>query len=81
MKKCLVFVLLASFISIVCTGCNKQLFDFQYQFNKAIINTGTEIITVDIAKWKDYEGEQLQVITPDGTVYLTSSFNCTLIKE
>lgn len=82
MKKCLVVVLFASFISIVCTGCgNQQIFDLQYTFNKAIINTGAEIITVDVAKWNDYEGEQIQIITPDGTVYLTSSFNCTLIKE
>ena len=82
MKKCLVVVLLASFISVICTGCgNHQIFDLQYTFNKAIINVGTETITVDVAKWRDYGGEQLQITASDGTVYLTSSFNCTLIKE
>lgn len=81
MKKCLVVVLLASIISVVCTGCNKKVFDFQYTFNKAVINIGGEFRTIDVAKWTDYEGEQIQIITPDGTVYLTSSFNCTLIKE
>lgn len=81
MKKCLVVVLLASIISIICTGCNKQVFDFNYSFDKAIMKVGDEVITVDVAKWTDYEGEQLQIIASDGTVYLTNSFNCTLIKE
>ena len=35
MKKCLVVVLLASIISVVCTGCNKQVFDFQLLISEA----------------------------------------------
>jgi len=31
--------------------------------------------------WSDYEGELIQVIAEDGTVYLTSSFRCDLIKS
>lgn len=26
-------------------------------------------------------GEQIQIISTDGTVYLTNSFNCTLIND
>lgn len=60
---------------------NKSWFDTQYDFNKAIIDLRTEVITVDVKTWTDYEdGEQLQIVAKDGTVYLTSSYNCTLIK-
>ena len=61
---------------------NKQLFDFNYAFDTAIIDLHSEVITVEVKSWTDYEdGEQLQVIAKDGTVYLTSSYNCTLIKS
>jgi len=61
---------------------NKSWFDTQYTFDKAIIDLHTEVITVDVKSWTDYEdGEQLQIIAKDGTVYLTSSYNCTLIKS
>lgn len=80
MKK--VFLLFLSMM--VLTGCgNKDLFDTNYTYNKAIINLQNgETIEVDIKQWTDYDdGEQIQVIAKDGTVYLTSSYNCTLIKE
>lgn len=60
---------------------NKTLFDVQYSFDTAIIDLHTEIVTVKVKSWTDYEGEQLQIIAEDGTVYLTNSFNCTLIKS
>lgn len=61
---------------------NKQYYDFNNHFNKAIINIGNETIEVEVKYWTDYEdGEQLQIIDSNGTVYLTSSFNCTLIND
>lgn len=69
-------------IVCMCTGCNKQLFDTTYAYDRAIIEMpGGEVIEVDIRKWCDYDGEQLQIIAEDGTVYLVSSFNCILIKD
>ena len=74
-------------IGLLCgallTGCGNQAwFDTVYTFDKAIINLGNgEVIEVDIKTWEDYEGEQIQIIAEDGTVYLTSSYNCTLIRE
>lgn len=59
---------------------NRQMFDTVYTFDKAVINLHNEVITVEVDTWKDYEGEQLQIKAKDGTVYLTSSYNCTLIK-
>ena len=66
---------------LLFTGCNKQIVDTTYTYNYAYINTGVTTIKVEVAKWKDYEGEQLQIVDTDGHVYLTSAENCILIKE
>ena len=60
---------------------NKMWYDNTDYFDKAIIQLGNEVIEVEVEKWEDFEdGEQLQILTKDGTVYLTSSYNCTLIR-
>lgn len=70
-------------LALGLSGCgNMQMLDTTYTFDKAIINLGNgEVVEVNIKSWGDYDGEQLQIIAEDGTVYLTSSFNCTLIKS
>lgn len=62
------------------TGCNYDLIDTNYSYDKAVITLNGRTIVVDVDKWTDYEGEQLQIITEDGTVILTSSYNCILLK-
>ena len=78
MKKILIALLLAALV-LVLTGCNRQIFDTTYTFNKAIIRLadGT-IVTGAIQSWRDYEGEQLQ-IKIDGVTYLVHSANVTMI--
>lgn len=64
------------------TGCgNYDTWDTEYTFHKAICNIGGEYKTIEIRQWKDYDGEQIQIIAKDGKTYLVSSFNCTLIKD
>lgn len=64
------------------TGCgNKDLWDTNYTFNTAICNVGGEYKKIEIRQWKDYEGEQIQIIDKQGKIYLTSTNTCTLIKE
>ena len=84
----IVFMFASSVFMLACSSVNnvrafnKQIFDFNYAFNKAIINLHDEVITVDVETWTDYEdGEQIQIVATDGTVYLTSSYNCTLIND
>lgn len=81
MKKKLLLIALLFIGTITFTGCNKQIFDFNYTFDKAICNIGGEYKTIEIQKWTDYDGEQIQIIAEDDTVYLVSSINCTLIDE
>lgn len=66
----------------VCGGFNKQIFDFNYEYDTAIINMfdGT-VKKVKIKSWTDYEGEQLQITDTEGKTWLVSSINCHLINE
>ena len=83
MKKKILLGLLLVGLCVPMTGCgNYQMMDFNYTYDKAIIKLANdEIIEVEIKAWTDYEGEQLQIIAKDGTVYLTNSIRCDLIKE
>ena len=67
--------------TMLLTGCNKQVFDFEKTYDKAICEIGGEYKEIKIKYWNDYEGEQLQIIDKDGTTYLVSSINCTLIRD
>lgn len=85
-KSMLITVLaIAIFIIGVCCvggcvgGCNYKVVDLTYKYNYAYIELQNgEIIEGEVENWTDYEGEQLQVQI-DGVIYLTNSFNCTLI--
>lgn len=81
-KKLLTVLLVAAFAVVGLAGCgNKDYVDTVRTYDKAIIDLHGEVVEVDVKKWKDYDGEQIQIIAEDGTVYLTSSYNCTLIRE
>lgn len=80
MKKTIAIITIILML-IGLTGCNKQVIDLNYKYNKAICKIGNETKKIEIKKWKDYDGEQLQIIDKEGNVYLISSYNCTLIKE
>ncbi len=78
MKKIIIAsILLISSLTIL-SGCNKQVFDFNYEFDKVHLHEADKC--VKIKKWNDYEGEQIQVILEDGTVMLVSSNNADLIN-
>lgn len=79
----LMLIAVLALIVCMCTGCgNVQLVDTVYTYDRAIIEMpGGDVIEVDIKKWGDYDGEQLQIVAEDGTVYLVSSYNCVLIRD
>lgn len=69
-------------LTVCLSGCNRQVIDLNYAYDTAIIDLKTEVITVEVESWTDYQdGEQLQIKSKDGTVFLTNSYNCTLIKS
>lgn len=85
MKKVIAIVLAVIVIAVCFAGCggyNKQILDLNRHYNRAIIQLANgEVVEVEVDKWSDYDGEQLQIIAKDGTVYLTSSFRCDLIQD
>lgn len=79
MKKFVVLLVIAVFV--LMTACDYAPVEFKYNFNYAYIRLQNgEVIEGKVEKWTDYEGEQLQV-TINGVVYLTNSFNCTLVYD
>lgn len=66
-------------ITTLLTGCNAQIVDLNYTFNKAIIEGVGEI---EVSSWCDYQdSDMVQVTAKDGTVYLTHSSKVLLIYE
>jgi hypothetical protein len=83
MKKLITLTLVLALLVTMLTGCgNMNLWDTNYTFDRAIIKMpdGTTL-EVEIKQWCDYEGEQVQIIAKDGTVYLVSTYNCILIND
>lgn len=85
MKKLLSLILVAVVLvgcMISFSSCNKQIFDTTYNFNYAYVvwPDGTSE-KISIKSWKDYEGEQIQIKTEDGDVYIFHSSNCVLASE
>ena len=63
-------------------GCNKQIFDTSFTFNKAIVTYGNETVEYKIDSWRDFtDGDQIQFTTKDGKTYLCHSSNCVLVSE
>lgn len=60
---------------------NYQIIDFQYDFDKAIIIQNNHAVVIPVAKWKDYNGEQIQIITPENVVILASNYNTMLVSD
>lgn len=80
MKKRLLALIFICMLGL--TGCNYQLLDTTLSYDTAIIELANgKVVEVEIESWCDYDGEQLQITAKDGTIYLTSSLRCDLIKK
>ena len=68
-------------MGIGLTGCNKQMIDVTYSYERAILSLPNgEVIDGKVQSWKDYEGDQIQVKI-NGKQYLVHSSNIVLISE
>ena len=76
MKKIIIGLSLLFLLS----GCNKQIIDLDYSFDKVICYYNNEKMELKIDKWTDYEGEQIQVKS-NGKTYLLSANKCYLIDD
>ena len=80
-KKAVALATTGVLATAVLTGCNQQVVDVKLYFNKAIIFHDDSAVIVDVKHWNDYDGEQLQLITPDGLIIVTSSYDTKLIND
>jgi hypothetical protein len=84
MKRYIILFVVLAILMVVLPSCgNVDLWDTNYQFDRAIIGfpDGTTK-TITVKQWTDYaDGEQIQIIADDGTIYLVSSYNCILIND
>lgn len=69
-------------LAMSLSGCNKQVVDLTYSYERAIISLPNgEIIDGKVQSWTDYEdGDQIQVKI-DGVTYLVHSSQVVLISE
>ena len=82
MKKYISIILIAVMLIAVLCGCNKQLIDTTYNFNRAIIELPNgEVIDGQIQSWGDYENSDQIQVKIDGKTYLVHSSQITLIAE
>lgn len=77
-NKILVVIAIIIIIALCLTACNKTIVDMKYKFEKAHIRVNDVWFDVDVDKWCDYDGEQLQLILTDGTVMIIHSRDCIL---
>lgn len=84
MKKVLAIVLVAVLVVglLVLVGCNKQMVDLTYSYERAIlVLPNGEVIEGKVSSWTDFEdGDQIQVKI-DGKTYLVHSSNIVLISD
>lgn len=82
MKKIICFALVLTMVAVIFCGCNKQLVDLTYSFDRAVLTLPNgEVIEGEVQSWTDYEdGDQIQVKIDDKT-YLVHSSNIVLIAE
>ena len=81
MKK-LTALVLALILTILMTGCNKQMVDLTYSYERAVLSLPNgEVIEGKASSWTDFEdGDQIQVRI-DGKTYLVHSSNIVLISD
>lgn len=81
MRGIFAFLLALAMVLSLC-GCNRQILDTTYAYDRAIIALPNgEVIEGDVDTWTDYsDGDQIQVVI-DGTTYLVHSSNVVLIRN
>lgn len=82
-KKIIALIMLLSITVLVLSSCgNRQVgFDTAQSFNKAYIKLGDEWQTVTVKAWRDFDnGDEIQIVASDGTVYLTHYSNMILVS-
>ena len=77
-KNIILVLVVVALCLLPLVSCNQQILDINYTYIRAYLKIDDKWVDIPISKWCDYEGEQIQIILTDGSVILTSSYNCIL---
>lgn len=82
MKKKILYIIAIGSLILGLTGCNKQVFDTTYSYERAILSLPNgEVVEGKVQSWTDYaDGDQIQVKI-DNKQYLIHSEDVVLISE
>lgn len=82
MKKFVIVMLAAIMLLAICAGCNKQIADTTWSFEKAVVGLPDgSSVSGKVESWCDYENSDMIQVKIDGKSYLTHSVNIVLISE
>ena len=82
MKKILSVMLVLAFVATILCGCNYQMIDTTYSFDRAIVSLPNgDIIEGKVDSWLDYEDSDQIQVKINGATYLVHSSDVVLIKE
>ena len=76
-------LLISAALALGLAGCgNLDMFDTNYTYHYAITKwpDGT-VKKIEVEQWTDYEGEQVQIISTDGNIYLLSMNSTVLVRD
>ena len=76
-------LLISATLALGLVGCgNIDMIDTNYTYHYAITKwpDGT-VKKIEIKQWADYEGEQIQIISTDGNIYLLSMNSTVLVRD
>ena len=74
---------IAATLAFGLAGCgNLDMFDTNYTYHYALTKwPDGSVKKIEIKQCADYEGEQIQIISTDGNIYLLSMNNTVLVRD
>ena len=82
MKKVIAILLMIILLVILSSCGNRQVgIDTNQTFTKAYIKLGNEWKIVSVKAWRDFkDGDEVQIVTDSGEVYLSHYSNIVLVN-
>lgn len=83
MKKIISIILIITAVIALCSCGNRDMFDTNFTFDYVLVRMPDNTMKkIEIKQWRTYDdGEQIQIISKDGKVYLINSVNSVLVRE
>lgn len=82
MKKKILCMALVLIMVFMLVGCNMQLMDTTYRFDRAIVKLADgNVVEGKCESWLDFENSDMVQVKINGKTYLTHITNVTLIAD